>query len=46
MLFIWVWNFVCFCEGIAETEGVWEFDADENIWTQEREVISGVEITA
>ena len=33
--FVWVWNLVADIEGGKETEGVWEYGVEENIWTEE-----------
>jgi len=31
----WVWNFVPHTKGRTQIEGIWEQDAEENIWTLE-----------
>jgi hypothetical protein len=38
--FVCVWNSVTLIKGKTQTEGVWEQDAEENIWFQEIGTIS------
>jgi len=44
--FVWVWNLVADIAGGEEAEGVWEYDVEENIWTEEGRVNGGMEETA
>jgi hypothetical protein len=39
----WAWNFVSEIKGRAQTEGVWEQGAEENISTEERGSDRGLE---
>jgi hypothetical protein len=33
--FVGVWNWVSDIKGRTQTEGIWEQDAEENIWSEE-----------
>jgi hypothetical protein len=33
--FVWMWNLTFHSMGRAQTKGVWEQGAEENIWTKE-----------
>jgi hypothetical protein len=43
---IWVWNMVSDIKGGTWTEGIWEQDAKENIWTKEGWTDGSVKKTA